>query len=612
MVCTHCGADLSRGASFCGECGQPVPEPAEAQPSGDSAELQTTICANCGAALVPVASFCSDCGQPVDAPAEPLAATCAACGAALISGASFCGDCGQPIPATLPGAPGAAQTCTYCGAVLLPGASFCGDCGQPVAGPARPLPLAAAPAAAPPARRPWLWLLALAGGLALVAALVLAFVLAPRFRDRPGEVIQVVVTSTPTPTVIQVVVTSTPTPTTIAAETPMPAATPVASQPAVSASDTPGPGLLAAATVAGSPAASPETGIVIILEVTEVVTDARPTEPVAPPTNTAPAATAVPLPTATVPPPTAAQVPPTPTPEPPPQAAGPSTGRLAFTSNRDGNPEIYVADLAAGTTRRITNNPANEWLADWSPDGTRLAFTSNRRDGNYDTWTTDSSGGDAQIWVSTDAWDEYPSWSPDGQRLAFASTAQTEGVPNSEIFVRQANGDLQRLTFTQAENQWPDWSPDGRIVYNQGFKGTSAWGIWIISASGGEPQAWLAGPSPDIHPTWSPDGKWLAFIRVVSDSNGNGSLDQDDAGDVWVGAPNGAALRRLTSGLWAATPAWSPDSRFIAFAHSWDSNGDGRIDGQDAANISAVPLAGGEPVSLVASPHRDSNPTWTR
>ena len=63
----------------------------------------------------------------------------------------------------------------------------------------------------------------------------------------------------------------------------------------------------------------------------------------------------------------------------------------------------------------------------------------------------------------------------------------------------------------------PDWSPDGRIVYNQGIKGSSAWGIWIISASGGEPQAWLAGPSPDIHPTWSPDGARFAYVRKEAD-----------------------------------------------------------------------------------------------
>ena len=331
------------------------------------------------------------------------------------------------------------------------------------------------------------------------------------------------------------------------------------------------------------------------------------------PTGTAPLPTGTaPAPTDTVPPPTATQAPPAATLVAPTQAVGPLAGRLAFTSNRHGNPEIYVADLGGGTTLRLTNNPGNEWIADWSPNGAKLAFTSNRLDGNYDIWAMDGSGEGAAPLVTTGAWDEYARWSPNGQRLAFASTAQTEGVPNSEIFVRQASGELQRLTFDRAENQWPDWSPDGRIVYNQGTKGTSDWDIWIINAGGQSPHLWLADPALDIHPTWSPDGQWIAFVRVVFDSNGNGSLDEEDAGDVWVGAADGSGVRQLTAGLWAGTPSWSPDGRWIAFAHSWDSNGDTRMDGRDAANISAVPLEGGEPVTLVSSPHRDADPSWTR
>jgi Tol biopolymer transport system component len=60
------------------------------------------------------------------------------------------------------------------------------------------------------------------------------------------------------------------------------------------------------------------------------------------------------------------------------------------------------------------------------------------------------------------------------------------------------------------------------------------------------------------------------------------------------------------------TPAWSPDSQWIAFAQVRDSNSNGRSDVKDDADIWAIPQGGGEPVLLVQSPSRDSDPGWTR
>jgi serine/threonine protein kinase len=345
------------------------------------------------------------------------------------------------------------------------------------------------------------------------------------------------------------------------------------------------------------------------------VPPASPSGPTASPVGTLSPTTEVPA----TEPPAASNTPAPPSPTPPPSAtavppASPtvaaSFGRLAFTSNRDGDPEIFVIDLATGQTSKLTKNNANDWLPDWSPDGSRLAFTS-ARTGSYDLWVMNGDGSGQSPWVTTGAWDEYARWAPDGQRLSLSTTANTQGVPNSEIFVRQANGNLTQITFSTAEDQWADWSPEGRIAFAEGFQDGSDWDIYVVNADGSGRSAWLDEASCDVQPSWSPDGAWIAFVRISNDTNGNGRVDFEDAGSVWVGSASGGGLRRLTSGMWASTPAWSPDGAWIAFGRARDSNGNGRLDENDDSGIWAVPASGGDVVPLIDGPNRDGNPTWT-
>jgi len=335
---------------------------------------------------------------------------------------------------------------------------------------------------------------------------------------------------------------------------------------------------------------------------THATTDTQP-----PPTEVLPQSTATSEPpTATSPPPTDTPAPPTDTPPPQP----PAFGRLAFSSNRHGNPEIYVVDLAGGSPVRLTQNNANDWLPDWSADGTKITFTSYRT-GSYDLWVMRADGSAQTSWVATGAWDDYPRWAPDGERISLSTTAETEGVPNSEIFVRRLNGSLQQVTYSVAEDQWADWSPDGRIIFTEGYKDGSDWDIYIIDADGSNRTTWLDATNCDVQPTWSPDGNWIAFLRITKDTNGSGSMDFEDAGDIWVGRATGGGLQQLTSGAWALTPTWSPDSEWVAFAQVHDSNNNGRSDQNDTVNIWAVPRSGGEAVPLVQSPNRDGDPSWT-
>jgi Tol biopolymer transport system component len=70
-------------------------------------------------------------------------------------------------------------------------------------------------------------------------------------------------------------------------------------------------------------------------------------------------------------------------------------GRIAFWSNRDGNPEIYVIDTDSSNWQRLTNDPAQDWSTSWSSDGSRIAFASNR-DGNFEIYVMDADGSNQQ------------------------------------------------------------------------------------------------------------------------------------------------------------------------------------------------------------------------
>ena len=379
----------------------------------------------------------------------------------------------------------------------------------------------------------------------------------------------------------------------------------------LTAGDEPGgdAGLLATTSLAGAHPLSP-TPPSTAAPVLETTTAA--TSPILPPAVTLVTPASASLPASPTALPATATLPlPATTPQPATVKPDPRFGRLAFSSNRHGNNEIYSVRLAGGNPKRLTNNSADDWLPDWTPDGERIAFTSNRT-GSYDLWSMGASGNGPAPLVATGAWDDYARWAPGGRKLGFSTTAVTQAVPNSEIHVRQANGNLVQLTHSTAEDQWPDWSPDGRIIYSEGWKGTGNWDILIMNGDGGGRSVWLGGPACDVQATWSLDGKSIAFLRIDGDTNGSGQIDELDAGDVWVGKANGGGLRQLTSGVWATTPAWSPDSRWIAFAQLRDSNGNGRSDIGDAADIRAVPLAGGPSVPLVESPHRDGDPSWTK
>jgi TolB protein len=191
----------------------------------------------------------------------------------------------------------------------------------------------------------------------------------------------------------------------------------------------------------------------------------------------------------------------------------PDGSRLAFTSVRDGNSDIYVMNADGSNVVRLTNDPNPDDRPAWSPDGTRIAFVSTRA-GNADIFVMNADGSGVTRLTSSDSSDTDPAWSPDGRRMAFTSTRSGR----AEVYVMDATG-AGATKITLDGGRQPAWSPDGNslafvVPVCYGFYGCeSAVFVTGLGAQGGVSRVL----EPAEHPTWSPDGRRLAVDRLLCD-----------------------------------------------------------------------------------------------
>lgn len=298
----------------------------------------------------------------------------------------------------------------------------------------------------------------------------------------------------------------------------------------------------------------------------------------------------------------------------------PDGARLAFTSTRSGNGDIYVLTLATGALQRITFDDAADVLGAWSRDGQWLWFHSSSRDisGMNDVFRVSSSGGTPMIVAGDRYASEYwPAPSRDGRTVAITARGTTAAqwwrrghshLDESELWLVTMTSDTPTYSAVSrggdGKDQWPMWSADeSQLFYVRDTAGVE--NLWARPVKGGAPRRLTTFTNGRVlWPSIAADGSAIVFERDFGVWKYDVASNQARAVPITLrGAPAVADAERATVTGGATALAVSPDGKKVAFVARGEVWVTGAKDGGEAVRVSANPGPDDEPIWLKDSRH---------
>jgi len=264
-------------------------------------------------------------------------------------------------------------------------------------------------------------------------------------------------------------------------------------------------------------------------------------------------------------------------------------GLIAFGSNRANNKyQIFVAKADGTSPKNLSNRPqADEDYPAWSPDGTKIAFVSNR-DGNNEIYVMNSDGTNPTRLTSDPTDDINPSWSPDGTRIVFQSK---RNGGQWDIFTMNSNGsDVTNITLLAGADTDPSWGASNRIVFSSSRSGTRQ--VYTMNPDG----SGLTGPvttaGENFLPKWNSVGNRIVFVSTRDGNN-----------EIYTMRQGGEEQTRLTNNTFNEwDPAYAPDSSKIVYSTDrW---------GETNLELYTMNIDGSNQERITLQEGKDQHPSW--
>ncbi len=225
--------------------------------------------------------------------------------------------------------------------------------------------------------------------------------------------------------------------------------------------------------------------------------------------------------------------------------------------------DIYRKTIGGRTTTQLTNDGAQELMPEISPDGSKVAFSSDRN-GNWDVFVMSVEGGPT-VQITFDGEHEmHPTWSSDGKSMAYCR--YNERATQWEIWTVDIEKPSVRSFI--CEGMFPRWSPEkgvDRLLFQRSRKRADRlFGIWtiqVVDGNGCNPTEILSsGDSAIMHPNWSPDGQNIVFARVLDPNTSVQGMPEE--AEIWTIGLDGTSKTALTSGGYCnLRPTWGTSDK---------------------------------------------------